>query len=298
MKSSAKSLPELLHFDSSLGPVSYRRIGAGGARRVIFFHGFPGSSSQLGMFDRCAPELGLDVVCFDRPGYNRSRIRTSRMLADTVALTAELADSLGWTDFEVATVSGGTPYGLHVALAYPGRVREVRVICGLGDISHPELRPLFPRQSYLGLKFLPLISDGLILAAFKMALVAQNPKKRPPLMRYFFPTSTADDACVTSTGAAATLQLNLREALVQKGLGPKQDAAVFVSDWGRDLACLQVPVQFWHGDDDVIVPDAVSAALARRIPRARYFLMPGEGHLSLPILRAGDIMRAPPLERG
>lgn len=284
----------LQQIQTELGQVSYRRVGQkNGPRKILFFHGFPGSSSQIRIFESCAEVLGLDVVCFDRPGYNQTYIRSRDMLQDTVKIARELTQQMGWNQFEIVTVSGGTPYGLNVALSFPESVSGVRVICGLGYLMHTSIRPLFPQRSLYGLQLLPYIPENVIRHAFQLATQAQNPAGRSPIMRLFFPTSAADDESLRSHDAMPALQFNLREALTQNGLGPKQDAVVFTSHWGLRLQELKAPVAFWHGDDDVIIPYQVSEKMARLVPHAQYHLLRNEGHLSLPIRCSEKIMQAP-----
>ena len=57
------------------------------------------------------------------------------------------------------------------------------------------------------------------------------------------------------------------------------DLRLFGQDWGFRLGDVKMPVRWWHGDADPIVPlDAAEAAVAR-IPDARLILRPGESHL-------------------
>jgi len=51
--------------------VSYRRLGSG-SRKVLFFHGFPGSSAQVEPFRSFVDSLDLDIVYVDWPGYHLS----------------------------------------------------------------------------------------------------------------------------------------------------------------------------------------------------------------------------------
>ncbi|MBL7556440.1 MAG: alpha/beta hydrolase [Bdellovibrionaceae bacterium] len=101
--------------ETSHGKVSYRRLG-NGPRKILFFHGFPGSSKQIDIFKNEVEKLGLDVLCFDRPGYYHTEIKTSDTLSVTTDIAMELVSMLGWTDFEIVTVSGGTPFGITIGL--------------------------------------------------------------------------------------------------------------------------------------------------------------------------------------
>ncbi|AGH95443.1 alpha/beta fold hydrolase [Pseudobdellovibrio exovorus] len=277
---------------TSCGPVSYRSVGSG-PRKVLFFHGFPGSSSQIKIFEHFANQRGIHALCFDRPGYHKTTIKTDHMLHVCLEISKELTAQYDWQQFEVVTVSGGTPYGLSLAQHLPQKITSVRVICGLGDLAIKEVQKAFPKSSYAALKLLPFIQKDLLNSAFQLTLALQNPNKRSPIMQLFFPTSAADDKCLKETDAIGSLQLNLKEALEQKGLGPIQDARVFLSHWSQNFQDFAMPISFWHGDEDVIVPDAVSQLMSKRIKNSKLFLLPQEGHLSLPIMRAEEIMLKP-----
>ena len=58
--------------------VSYRLRGSG-SRRVLFFHGFFGSSAQIDFFDSVLADLDLQVLALDRPGYGESSAKTLGM---------------------------------------------------------------------------------------------------------------------------------------------------------------------------------------------------------------------------
>ena len=42
---------------------------------------------------------------------------------------------------------------------------------------------------------------------------------------------------------------------------------------------MQVPVHWWHGDSDHIVPHAHGVHMARRLPHAKFTTVDGESHL-------------------
>ena len=57
------------------------------------------------------------------------------------------------------------------------------------------------------------------------------------------------------------------------------DVRLFGRDWGFRLADVQVPVRWWHGDADPLVPLAAAQATVSRLPDAELILCPGESHL-------------------
>jgi pimeloyl-ACP methyl ester carboxylesterase len=60
---------------------------------------------------------------------------------------------------------------------------------------------------------------------------------------------------------------------------PLSDIILFTRPWGFDAADVTVPVRWWHGDSDHIVPHAHGVHLAARLPDCRFETIAGESHL-------------------
>jgi pimeloyl-ACP methyl ester carboxylesterase len=60
---------------------------------------------------------------------------------------------------------------------------------------------------------------------------------------------------------------------------PMADLLLFTQHWGFDMADVKVPVRWWHGDSDHIVPFAHGEHVVSRLHDARLVAMPGESHL-------------------
>ena len=61
---------------------------------------------------------------------------------------------------------------------------------------------------------------------------------------------------------------------------PFNDVILFTRDWGFRLDEVKVPVRWWHGDSDHIVPFAHGEHVVSRLPDAELFVLPGESHLA------------------
>jgi len=80
-------------------------------------------------------ERRLHVVTYDRPGYGVSTRQPHRAVADAAADVAAIADSVGWSRFAVAGVSGGAPHALAVAALLNHRVTRWASIVGAAPIN-------------------------------------------------------------------------------------------------------------------------------------------------------------------
>ena len=61
--------------------------------------------------------------------------------------------------------------------------------------------------------------------------------------------------------------------------GPIADMITFTRDWGFVASDVRVPVVWWHGDADHIIPLAHGVHMVSRLPRATLRILSGESHL-------------------
>jgi pimeloyl-ACP methyl ester carboxylesterase len=61
---------------------------------------------------------------------------------------------------------------------------------------------------------------------------------------------------------------------------PLSDLILFSRYWGFEAADVRVPVRWWHGDDDHIVPHRHGEHMVRLLPDAVLRTIEGESHLS------------------
>ena len=59
------------------------------------------------------------------------------------------------------------------------------------------------------------------------------------------------------------------------------DYRVLASPWGFAPGDIEMPVHFWHGDDDRTIAMAQAQAVAEQMPHATFTVVPGAGHLLL-----------------
>jgi pimeloyl-ACP methyl ester carboxylesterase len=61
---------------------------------------------------------------------------------------------------------------------------------------------------------------------------------------------------------------------------PFADIVVFARDWGFRLEEVKVPVRWWHGDKDHIIPFEHGEHVVSLLPDAELYTLPGESHLA------------------
>src|SRR5207245_31325 len=92
----------------------------------------PGARRQVPPVARdAAVDLGIRIVCVERPGVGDSTDHVYGQLVDWPADVAVVADYLGQDRFMVAGLSGGGPYALASAYALADRVVAVGLLGSL-----------------------------------------------------------------------------------------------------------------------------------------------------------------------
>jgi pimeloyl-ACP methyl ester carboxylesterase len=111
-----------------------RVSGPAGGIPLVFHHGTPGSSYQLGALARAAHERNFRFVSASRPGYGESTRQPGRRVVDAVGDTDAVLDFVGAETCVVAGWSGGGPHALACA-ARLGRARATLVIAGVAPFD-------------------------------------------------------------------------------------------------------------------------------------------------------------------
>lgn len=264
----------------SARPLGYAIYGDPNGRPVFWFHGTPGSRLQL---PPDAPALarrrGFQIIGVDRPGIGNSMHDPNRTLLSWADDIAQLADHLGHDRFALIGLSGGGPYVLSTAYSLPERVVAGASLGGIGPPSGVDdapgidetLQRLMKLSAHVKAPLATLLS-GMIQPLRPLALTGIDiyakvgpSSDRPIFERPAFRRMFAYDI-VTAT------HFGIR--------GPVYDIALFGAPWGFYPKDITVPIRFWHGDKDQIVPLSNSEYLAGRVPDSELYVQPGLGHFA------------------
>ncbi len=124
--------------------------GPDDGRHVLALHGWLDNAAS---FQRLAPMLqGLHVVALDLPGHGRSQHRPPGVVHHFVDWPVEVtaaADALGWSEFSLLGHSMGAGISSLIPAAFPGRVRRVVLLEGVGPMAAEAERA--PEQLVLAL---------------------------------------------------------------------------------------------------------------------------------------------------
>ena len=248
---------------------------------MLFFHGTPSSRLGLEWSEDAAISHGARVLSLDRPGHGLSDPAPRRTLLDWSRDVAGFANQLALSSFAVSGWSGGGPYVLACAYAIPERLTAAAVLSGCG--------PLQTRASRRGSSDLDrtmlALSTRAPLAARVMLKPAVVAARRTPKLAV---KSIEQELSARDIETFRRLNPDPRpamdiflEAFRSGTAGVIDDYRVLASPWGFAPEQIEVPVHFWHGDEDKMAAITEARAIAERMPAATFNVVPGAGHLLL-----------------
>jgi pimeloyl-ACP methyl ester carboxylesterase len=228
---------------------------------------------------RAAEELGLRVVCVERPGVGYSTDHAYRDLRDWAADASAVADRLGHEQFLVVGLSGGGPYALACAHELPDRVVAVGLMGSLVPTAGDE-------AAAAGLVALSRRFNG-ILTALRRPLGlglwgfvrAVNPLAHPLYQGFARVMPEGDRRVLTDPALEAIFVDDLTVGGRHQFQAMVNDLVLIGRPWGFRLADVGVPVRWWHGDSDPFVPLEQAQRTGAILPDCELVVRAGESHL-------------------
>jgi len=261
--------------------IGFAEFGDPQGRAVFWLHGTPGARRQIPMEARVyAEQRQIRLIGLDRPGIGSS----TPYQYDTVFAFADdlraIADTLGIDKFEVIGLSGGGPYTLACAAAMPDRVVAAGVLGGVAPSRGADA--IGGGVMAFGSKVAPVLEVAgypIRLAAVSLVRLAR-PVASPALDLYGRLSPEADRHMLARPEFKAMFLDDLLNGSRKQLAAPFADVVVFARDWGFRLDEVKVPVRWWHGDRDHIVPFEHGQHVVSRLPDAQLYHLPGESHLA------------------
>ncbi|MCU1592306.1 MAG: hypothetical protein JWP11_3562 [Frankiales bacterium] len=260
--------------------LGFAEFGRPHGRAVLWMHGTPGARRQIPQAARvAAAELDLRLIGVDRPGVGLSTPHRYDALGDFADDLTYLLDRLGIDEFAMLGLSGGGPYVLATAHAMPDRMKVGGVLGGVAPTVGPDAAD--GGIVDLARRFAPLLAGlhlplGWLLAGFFWST-------RPvavPAFRLYARFSPEGDRLVF---ARPEMQAMLLDDLLTGGRpglrAPVYDVLLFGRDWGFSVRDITVPIHWWHGDADHIVPLAHGRHVAQLLRHGHFYVRPGESHM-------------------
>jgi pimeloyl-ACP methyl ester carboxylesterase len=270
--------------------LGFAEFGRPHGRPVIWMHGTPGARRQIPESARIAAEkFDICLIGLDRPGVGSSTPHAYDEIINFADDLAIVLDRLGIGDFAILGLSGGGPYTLAAAAAMPDQVKVAGVMGGVAPTWGPDAVDggivALTRRFQLPLTRL---REPISWAFTSLVWIA-----RPvgdPALRLYARFSPPGDRLVFARPEVRAMFLDDLLRGSAKGLrAPVFDICLFGRPWGFDLIDVKVPVHWWHGDADNIVPLAHAEQAVAALPDAKLYVRPGESHLGT-LIAAEDIL--------
>jgi pimeloyl-ACP methyl ester carboxylesterase len=262
--------------------IGFAEFGDPQGRAVFWLHGTPGARRQIPMEARVyAEQRQIRLIGIDRPGIGSSTPHQY----DTVFAFADdlrtIADTLGIDKMEVVGLSGGGPYTLACAAAMPDRVVAAGVIGGVAPTMGSDAIAGGVMGS-VGLRVAPLlqVAGGPIGVAASVLIRLIRPLASPAADLYGRVSPEADRRLLARPEIKAMFLDDLLNGSRKQMAAPFADVVVFARDWGFRLDEVKVPVRWWHGDHDHIVPFEHGQHVVAKLPDVELYHLPGESHLA------------------
>jgi len=270
-----------------------RLAGPTDAPALVYIHGTPSSGAVPSDIGAAALARGMRLVSWSRAGYATSSRRPGRSVADSVFDAAEVLDHLGIESAYAVGESGGGPHVLACAALLPPRLRAVASVAGVAP--YVESRGSLDWLAGMGQDNLDEFGASLEGEDALRAFLEPHGEELRTVQADGIVAAMAsllpEADRVHLTGAFGDeLARDFREAVEVSIDGWVDDDLAFTRPWGFDLAALDLPVTVWQGSDDLMVPLAHGEWLAAAIPGATARLQEGDGHLSIAIGRAAEIV--------
>lgn len=262
--------------------IGFAEFGDPQGRAFFWLHGTPGARRQIPMEARVyAEKANIRLIGLDRPGIGSS---TPHRYDTVVAFADDLrtiADTLGIDKMVVVGLSGGGPYTLGCAAAMPDRVVAAGVIGGVAPTVGSDAMS-GGLMGNLGTRVAPLLQfAGTPIGLVASALIRLiKPVASPALDLYGRVSPESDRRLLARPEIKAMFLDDILNGSRKQMAAPFSDIVVFARDWGFRLDEISVPVRWWHGDADTIVPYAHGQQVVARLADAELYPMPGESHLA------------------
>jgi len=272
--------------------LAYLAVGPADGAPVFHFHGHGSSRLEALALKDAAMRAGVRLYAFDRPGIGRSDPKAGDRLLDWPHDVAEAADLLGVARFAVQGMSAGGPYALACAHALSGRVTSCSLISALpaphiARRSGPFVRRVF---WWIAWRFPNYLRKRL--EQFRPDGVPTTEMVRARILRIAQWLGGEDLRLMHDHALLDLLVRTMTETGRQGAAANRDEIERLVKPWGFDFRKVTVPVRLWHGIEDRILPPGPARAMARKLRNCNPVFLEREGHFSVLVNRADELMAA------
>jgi pimeloyl-ACP methyl ester carboxylesterase len=261
--------------------MGYAEFGEPRGRAVVWLHGTPGARRQIPEQARVFAHLhDVRLVGLDRPGIGLSTPYVYPQVRAFASDLASVADALGIEDLAVVGLSGGGPFALAAGAVLGDRIRAIAVLGGVAPSQGPDA--IKGGLVALGVRLSTVLRWDRVPLGVALAAVLRTvkPLASPAVDLYARVSPEGDRRLLGRPEIKAMFIDDLFRGHPRQFEGPIADVIVFTRDWGFRVSDVTVPVVWWHGDADHIIPFAHGRHMVDLLPHAELRVMAGESHLA------------------
>lgn len=264
--------------------VEYVVSGPDDASSLLLFHpGTPTAAVQYPGLTLAAASADLRTASYSRAGYGASTRRPGRTVADEAAISAAIADRLGYERFFTIGWSGGGPVALACAALLPDRVRAAMALASLTPPMEvgSDWESFFTSEQLAEWKALAAGDIASLVPEFEEAVELFGRMTPRRLSAFAGPPDARSIALDHAKNIEPELVRSMRRAVSRGYFGYLDDNLAQARDWGFRVADIRVPVVVRHGALDRLVNVEHGRWLAGAIPGARGVFLEDAGHGSI-----------------
>jgi pimeloyl-ACP methyl ester carboxylesterase len=257
---------------------------------ILLVHGFPGCAEH-GKLMTSTPYLpDFRLISFDRPGYGRSDFQKNLTPLQLASQIKDLFDHLKIDQFNVLSVSGGSPYAMAIAFMMQERVEKISSVAGVAPLTIQNFKFMNNHQKKAwALRY--FVPSPILKYGMNRIWKSGIDKVDEFLFADLESFSIADQNVFKHPLVGPELVSSIKTALQPGPAGILHDMKVYSKNWGFSLQAIKCPVTLWHGSEDDIVHMKFTEDMNRQIPHANFKLIQGEGHYSLPMNFRDEIIQ-------
>jgi pimeloyl-ACP methyl ester carboxylesterase len=260
--------------------LSFAEYGSIKGPAIVWMHGTPGARRQIPLEARAiAEQRGLRIIGIDRPGIGSSSPHLYLDILDWTHDLEILLETLGVGTVRLIGLSGGGPYALAAGAAFPDRVHGIGILGGVAPTRGADA--VGGGLIQLAVRLAPLLGVARVPlgVALTQAIRLVRPLAGPGLDLYAAVQPPGDKNLLSRPEFKAMFLDDLLNGSRFQSSAALNDLVLFTREWGFTAADVRVPVRWWHGDADHIVPFAHGRHLVERLPDAALSVIDGESHL-------------------
>ena len=269
--------------------LSYAEFGKPDGYPVIHFHGGGGSRLEpLLLGDELISQFGIRLIAPDRPGFGQSDFQPNRDFSDYPKDVIFLANTLGLDKFSVLGISSGGGYVSACAAKIPHRLINAVIVSGMWYVDSFAGLPMLTRCLYALAKTFPLLYR--VVLKLSLPFYQGDPAKVLAALKKQAPA--ADYAVLKAQNRIVPFCKSTIEAMRQDAKGPAWDFQLYLRPWDFRIEEIQIPLNFFHGEQDKTVTIALAKRYINRLPTAKLGTYPDEGHISIVVNQFETIVQA------